>query len=183
MAAGIAAALDAELDVAVARKLGAPGQPELAIGAITSDGTRYLNSELADYLGVTSQYLDAVERQEQEEARRREGLFRGSRPAPRVDGRTVILVDDGLATGATMFVAIDAIRRQHPGQLIVAVPVGARESCDVVSDLADELVCLAEPEPFRGVGLHYDQFPQLEDAEVVRMLEDARAQRVRSEQE
>ena len=174
VAAGVAAALDAELDVVVARKLGAPMQPELAIGAITADGTRHVEEGIARQLGVTTEYLSAVSRAEQAEARRREERFRGSRRPPRIRGRAVIVVDDGLATGASMVVALHAVRREHPAKLIVAVPVGSREACDVVGALADEVVCLAHPEPFEAVGLYYWSFPQLEDREVDELLADAR---------
>ena len=173
VAAAIAAALGAELDVAVARKLGAPYHPELAIGAITADGTTYLNPDLVRHLGITTDYLASVQRAELAEARRREARFRGARPRPRIEGRTVIVVDDGLATGATMRAAVEAVRRKHPARLIVAVPVGSREACAAMRAVADEIVCLAEPEPFPGVGLHYRSFPQLEDDEVIRILAEA----------
>ena len=174
VAAPIAQALHAELDVVVARKLGAPGYPELAIGAITADGSTYLDDDLVERLHVSRAYLSDVERTERTEADRRERLFRGERAQPRISGRTVIVVDDGLATGATMCAAVDAIRRQRPAHLVVAVPVGTREAADALRDDADEVVCLAYPEPFRGVGMHYWSFPQLEDAEVTRVLEAAR---------
>lgn len=177
VAAGVAAALDAELDVVVVRKLGAPMQPELAIGAITADGTRHVAEDIARQLGVTTEYLSAISRAEQAEARRREERFRGSRRPPRVRGRAVIIVDDGLATGASMVVALHAVRREHPAKLVVAVPVGSREACDAVSALADEVVCLAHPEPFEAVGLYYWSFPQLEDREVDELLADARTLR------
>ena len=174
VAAGVAAALDAELDVVVVRKLGAPMQPELAIGAITADGTRHVAEDLARQLGVSTEYLSAVSRAEQAEARRREERFRGSRRPPRIRGRAVIVVDDGLATGASMIVALHAVRREHPAKVIVAVPVGSREACDAVGVLADEVVCLAHPEPFDAVGLYYWSFPQLEDREVDELLAEAR---------
>ena len=175
VAAPIAQALHAELDVVVARKLGAPGYPELAIGAITADGTAYVDDDLVARLHVSREYLVDIERTERAEADRRERLFRSGRAEPRITDRTVIVVDDGLATGATMFAAVDAIRRQRPAHLVVAVPVATREAADALRDVTDEVVCLAFPEPFRGVGMHYWSFPQLEDAEVVRILDAARA--------
>lgn len=171
----IARALHAELDVVVARKLGAPGWPEVAVGAIVADGTAWLDDDLLERLHVSDDYLERVERAELAEARRRERVFRDGRPDPRIAGRTVIVVDDGLATGATMFAAVDAVREQHPYSVVVAVPVGTREAVEELHDVADEVLCLALPEPFLGVAAHYRSFPQLEDAEVVRLLERFRA--------
>lgn len=173
VAAAIADALGGELDVAVARKLGAPDQPELAIGAVTAEGTTHLNTDLVRHLGINAAYLARVQRAELQEARRREARFRGGRPRPRIEGRTVVVVDDGLATGATVWAAAEAVRRQRPARLIVAVPVGSREACEALREVADEVVCLAQPEPFGGVGLHYASFPQLEDDEVIRILAEA----------
>ena len=173
----IARALNAELDVVVARKLGAPGYPELALGAITADGTAWLDDDLLERLHVRDDHLAWVERIERAEAQRRERVFRGGRPRPRIAGRTVIVVDDGLATGATMYAAVDAIRRQDPYAVIVAVPVGTREAIEELHDVADEVLCLALPEPFRGVAAYYRRFPQLEDAEVVRILDTFHAAR------
>lgn len=176
----VAEALDGELDVIVARKLGAPHQPELALGAITADGTEYINTDTVEQLGVPSGYIASVARTERAEAQRREEKFRGSRSLPKVEGRTVIVVDDGLATGATMFAAVEALKRQNPKRLIVAVPVGASSSCAALRRIADEVVCMAEPTPFYAVGMHYRDFPQVEDAEVVEVLETARARHARS---
>lgn len=173
VAAAIADALGGELDVAVARKLGAPDQPELAIGAVTADGTTHLNTDLVRHLGITTDYLARVQRDELVEARRREARYRGGRPRPRIAGRPVVVVDDGLATGATVWAAVEAVRRQRPARLVVAVPVGSREACEALRAVADEVVCLAQPEPFGGVGLHYASFPQLEDDEVMQLLADA----------
>lgn len=170
----VATALDAELDVIVARKLGAPYQPELAIGAITADGTCHLDRDIVTQLQVGNDYIERATRQERAEARRREERFRVGRPEPRIAGRTVIVVDDGLATGATMFAAVDAIRRQGPARLVVAVPVGSEQACTELGDLADEVVCLARPKPFYAVGLYYERFDQTPDEEVVRLLEAAR---------
>ena len=171
VAAAVAAALGAELDVVVTRKLGAPFQPELAIGAVAADGTRVLDRESLALAGVPQDYLDAVTRRERAEAQRRELRFRGGRPPPWVRGRAVIIVDDGLATGATVLAAVDAVRRQSPKRLVVAAPVGSREACELLAAHADEVVVLAEPEPFIAVGLHYRTFDQVEDDEVLRLLE------------
>src|SRR5512141_479653 len=140
VAAEVARRLDGDLDVIVARKLGAPGQPELAIGAVTANGGEYINDRIVSILGVTEEELDAIRRLESAEARRRESLFRGDRPAPRIQGRVVILIDDGLATGATMRAAARSIRRQDPAHLVIAAPVGAFETCEAMRREADEVV-------------------------------------------
>jgi putative phosphoribosyl transferase len=167
----VARELHADLDVAVARKLGAPGCPELAIGAVAADGTARLDHDMLARLHVSDEYVARVTRAEHAEARRRERVFRGARPGPRIAGRTVIVVDDGLATGATMLAVVDAIRRQGPRRLVVATPVGTAEAHAALQAVADEVVCLALPEPFHDVGAHYWSFPQLEDAEVLRVLD------------
>lgn len=175
VAAGVAAALDGELDVVVARELRAAADPELIVGAITADGTRYVSEANARRAGMTTESLSAIARAEQAEARRREERYRGARRPPRIRDRVVIVADDGVATGATMFVALHMIRRQHPARLIVGVPVAAHDACIAVAELADEVVCLAQPEPFRGVALHYWSFPQMEDREVEDLLAEAQA--------
>ena len=169
--AEVARHLGAELDVVVARKLGAPSHPELAIGAVTADGARFLNQDLLRLIPVDQAYLAQVTREQGEEARRRETRFRQDRPPLEVAGRTVLLVDDGLATGATMRAAARAVRKRAPARLVVAVPVGSRDACAALHEDADEVVCLVQPEPFYAVGMHYREFPQVEDAEVVRILE------------
>jgi putative phosphoribosyl transferase len=174
VAAEVARALGAELDVLVARKLGSPGSAELAIGAVTANGGRFLNDDVIAALGVSEPYIAAVTGVQRAEARRREALFRGGRPAPRLDGRTVILVDDGLATGATMRAAVRSARQQAPERLIVAVPVGSREACAALRGEADEVVCLYEPPDFGAVGSWYHHFEQTEDEEVQRLLEEFR---------
>jgi putative phosphoribosyl transferase len=170
VAAEVARRLGAALDVIVARKLGAPISRELAIGAVTADGERYLNEDILRELGVTERYLQRVTEEEQAEARRREERFRAGRPPARVAGRTVILVDDGLATGATMRAAVRSVRRHGPARLVVAVPVGARETCEELRAEADEVVCLHQPEPFWAVGAHYQHFEPVDDATVQEVL-------------
>lgn len=170
VASEVAHALDAELDVIVARKLGAPMQPELAIGAVTSDGGLYLDPALVREIGVSAAYLERVRTDEIAEARRRELLFRGGEPPLPIAGRTVILVDDGLATGATMRAAARSVRAARPAKLVIAVPVGATETCKALEGEADEVVCLAQPWPFHAVGLHYADFGQTTDEEVVQLL-------------
>src|SRR5262249_26297322 len=152
----IAQALHLPLDVFVVRKLGVPGQPELAIGAIASGGVRVVNEDVTHALGVPSEILDEVAAQEQVELARRERSFRGERAAPSVQDHVVILVDDGLATGSTMKAAVQALRQQEPGRIVVAVPVGAAETCDELRRLADEVICAETPEPFLAVGYWYD---------------------------
>jgi predicted phosphoribosyltransferase len=169
--AEIARYLNAELDVVVARKLGAPLHAELAIGAVTADGERFLNRDIISQLQVDDAYLEQITKEQGEEARRREQRFRGGRPPLDVKGRTVLLVDDGLATGATMRAAARSLRKREPGRLVVAVPVGSREACAALREDADEVVCLAQPDPFYAIGLHYQRFEQVEDAEVMSLLE------------
>lgn len=168
----VARALHAELDVFIVRKLGYPGHEEYAMGAIASGGVRVMNADPG--IAVSQREIESVVLREQAELVRRERLYRGERPPVEVAGRTVIVVDDGLATGATMRAAVAAIRKQGPGRLIVAVPVGARETCAVLAREADEVVCAETPSPFRAVGLWYRDFPQTTDDEVRTLLEEAR---------
>ena len=168
----VAQALGAPLDVFVVRKLGVPGHAELAMGALASGGIRVL-TETASAYGVSRESIEAITRREQQELERREATYRGDRLPLAVAGKIVILVDDGLATGATMQAAVAAVRRLDPGQVIVAVPVGARESCDELADLADAVVCPRTPFPFTAVGLWYDDFAQTTDQEVRELLLDA----------
>jgi putative phosphoribosyl transferase len=170
VAAAIADRLAAELDVVVARKLGAPLQPELAIGAVTANGGRFLNKDLAREPWVSEDYLVAITEAEMAEARRRENRFRAGRPRPRIANRTVVLVDDGLATGATMRAAVRSVRLEQPSRLIVAVPVGPRETCAALRKEADEVITLYEPEDFGAVGLYYEDFTPTQDAEVQQLL-------------
>ncbi len=171
----VARALDAPLDVFVVRKLGVPGQPELAMGAIASGGIRVLNDEVVEMLGISSRAIEAVAVREQQELQRREQLYRGDRPAPELAGRVVILVDDGVATGSTMRAAVQALRKARASRTVVAVPVGAPETCRTLASEADEVVCTRMPEWFSAVGLWYEDFAQTSDEEVRDLLERAAA--------
>jgi putative phosphoribosyl transferase len=166
----VARVLGAPLDVFVVRKLGLPMHPEFAMGAIASGGVRVLDQRVIRRFGVSAEELATVTAAEQRELERRERRYRESRPFPDVRGRTVILVDDGLATGATMAAAAAALRAEEPAKLVVAVPVSAPETCDAIGDLVDDIVCAATPEPFRAVGLWYGDFTQTSDDEVHDLL-------------
>jgi predicted phosphoribosyltransferase len=181
VAAEIARQLESELDVVVARKLGAPGQPELAIGAVTADGGRFLNEEMMHVLRISPSYLDAVTRVQMAEARHRETWLRNLRPAAPIVGRTVIVVDDGLATGATMQAAARALRQHRPARIIAAVPVGTREACAALRPDVDEVVCSLQPEPFGAVGLYYEHFEPVEDEQVRELLEATRGASIEQE--
>ena len=180
VAAEVAHSLGAQLDVFIVRKLGLPGNEELAMGAIASGGSRVLNRSLLERLHVPPQTVDAVASREQRELERRERAYRGTTPPPFLRGKTVILVDDGLATGATMRAAAAALRAQDPARVVVAVPVAAASSCEEFSDVVDEVVCVETPEPFLAVGQWYEDFAQTEDEEVHRLLEQSRRERGRS---
>jgi len=169
----VARALRAPLDVLVVRKIGAPGHEELALGAIASGGVRVLNDETIAALGVDAQTLEAISERESEELRRREIAYRGALPPLDVAGRTVILVDDGLATGASMFAAVVAVRPRNPRSVIVAVPVAPADTCRALAAQVDEVVCIATPRPFRGVGAWYADFRQITDEEVREYLQRA----------
>ncbi len=170
----VARALRAPLDVFLVRKLGVPGQPELAMGAIASGGVRVLHDNVLKALSVTEQEIDAVTAEEVEELDRRERLYRGGRPPLDVRGRTVILVDDGLATGSSMRAAVEALRRMNPLRIVVAVPVGSPDTCGALLEEADEVLCAETPDPFYAVGIWYDDFSQTTDEEVRELLERAR---------
>jgi predicted phosphoribosyltransferase len=168
----VATALGAPLDVFIVRKLGVPGREELAMGAIASGGVMVLNPEVIAY-GVDRAEIERVTQREQRELERRERVFRGDRPPMRVAGRTVVLVDDGLATGSTMRAAVRALRQEGAGRIIVAVPVAAPSVCAEMEAEADQVVCAATPEPFRAVGLWYEDFAQTSDEEVRELLDRA----------
>jgi putative phosphoribosyl transferase len=165
----VARALNASLDVFLVRKLGVPGHEELAMGAVATGGVRVLNDEIISDLRIPDYLIDAVAAQEQRELERRERLYRGDRPPPDVRGRTVILVDDGLATGATMYAAIQALRQQQPARIVVAVPTASPETCEALRAEVDEVICAITPEPFYAVSLWYEDFSQTTD-ETVRDL-------------
>jgi putative phosphoribosyl transferase len=169
----VARFLHAPMDVFLVRKLGMPGQEELAIGALASGGVRLLNRDLIEEAGIAAREIDAIAARELAELERREKLYRGPRPAPEIAGHHVIVVDDGLATGFSMRAAVAALRRQHPAWLTVAVPVGAPETCDELADDCDELVCPLRPSPFQAVGLWYEHFEPTSDDEVRAGLEQA----------
>jgi putative phosphoribosyl transferase len=169
----VARALGAPLDVIVVRKLGAPGHEELAVGAI-APGAAYVDWPIVRQLGVSQTYLEQVTAAEERELERREQAYRRGRPALPVEGRTVILVDDGLATGATLRAAMAAIRQRRPAQVVVAVPVGAPESAARLRAIADDVVCLEQPPDFRAVSLAYRDFTATSDEEVVDCLDAAR---------
>jgi predicted phosphoribosyltransferase len=166
----IATALRAPLAVFIVRKLGVPGHRELAMGALASGGVRVMSEDIVRQLRIPASAIEAVVAEEQVELERRERLY-SSKPVPPLTGRTVILVDDGLATGATMRAAVRAVRGQRPSRIVVAVPVGAADTCRALRAEADEVVCLRTPEPFQAVGLWYRRFDQTTDDEVRALLE------------
>ena len=166
----VARVLNAPLDVFVVRKLGVPGYEELAMGAVATGGVRVLNNEIVEALGIPAPMIDAVAARERQELARRERLYRGGRPQPDVRGRTVILVDDGLATGATMHAAIEALRQQGPARIVVAVPTASPDTCEEMKRRADEVICAITPEPFHAVGRWYQEFSQTTDEEVRELL-------------
>ena len=170
MAFEVAKALDAPMDVMVVRKLGAPFSPELALGAIASGGVTIYNQRLLDQLGLSEQDLGPVREREQAELARREQEYRGDRPFPDVKDKAVILVDDGMATGATMEAAIAAIRLLGPASVIVAVPSAARDSVARLAGTADKVVVLSTPEPYLAVGAWFQRFGQVSEREVERLL-------------
>jgi len=169
----IAERLHVDLDVIVVRKLGVPSHEELAMGAVASGGLRILNRDIVALTGVDEQTIDRAVRAQMDEIVRREARYRRGAPPPDLRGRTVILVDDGLATGSTMSVAVQAVRREHPQRIVVAVPVAARESCEELAGYVDEMICLHTPEPFRAVSLWYQTFEQTSDEEVIELLSRA----------
>jgi putative phosphoribosyl transferase len=177
VAAEIAQRLGADLDVLIVRKLGAPLQRELAIGAIASGGVRVLNDEIVAELGITAADIDELTREETHELQRRERRYRGDRPRPAIEGRCVIVVDDGIATGATMRAGIAALRKMKPARIVVAVAVAPEDTIRILEREADEVVCLATPAPFWAVGRWYTVFDQVSDEEVTAMLDSHWRQR------
>jgi putative phosphoribosyl transferase len=173
----VARALRAELDIFLVRKLGLPGHEELAIGAIATGGVRVLNQELIQELQLSQALIDRLTATEQRELERRERLYRENRPPLVMRDRTVILIDDGLATGASMMAAIRALRPQSPKRIVVAVPVAAPETCQQFRAEADNVICPATPEPFGAVGAWYHDFSQTSDNEVRKLLEIAARER------
>ena len=171
VAAEVARALEAPLDVFIVHKLGVPGHEELAMGAIAGGGVRVVNHMVVSELGIDAAAIERIATRETQELRRREIAYRGDRPPPRLEGRTVILVDDGLATGSTMRAAIAAAKAQKPARVVVAVPVGAAPTCDELRREADEVVCALTPMPMTAIGTWYRDFTQLSD-EDVRLLLD-----------
>lgn len=171
----VARALDAPLDVFVVRKLGMPGHEEYAMGAIASGDVVMINEQVVRASGVSRAAIERVLADERRELARREELYRGSRPALDVEGNIVILVDDGLATGASMVVALEALKRERPARVVVAVPVASRDVCQALRSKADEVVCSLTPEPFYAVGLWYEDFSQTSDEEVHELLEVSRS--------
>ncbi len=174
--AGVANALGATLDVFVVRKLGVPWQEELAMGAIASGGVRVMNDEVLAMVRIPPAAIEEVAARERRELERREREYRGDRPPLDVRGRTAVVVDDGLATGSTMRAAVEALKKMGPQRVVVAVPVAARSTCDLLRRQADEVICLRTPEPFEAVGLWYEDFTQTTDAEVSALLDRASRQ-------
>ncbi|CAN5650570.1 phosphoribosyltransferase [soil metagenome] len=166
--------LGVPLDIFVVRKLGTPGHEELAMGAIATGGVRVLNDDIVRSLRVPEDAIDAAAEREGRELERRERSYRGDRPAPELRGRTVILVDDGLATGATMRAAAQAVKAQGPAKVVVAVPTAAPETCAALRAEVDEIICAETPQPFSGVGMWYDDFAHTSDEEVRELLEAAK---------
>jgi predicted phosphoribosyltransferase len=167
----VARALHAPLDVIVVRKLGVPGHGELAMGAIASGEVRVLNKEVLCGMGIPTEVIEAVAHREKKELEQREQMYRKGRPAQSLQGRTVILVDDGLATGSTMRAAVNAVRRQQPARIVVAVPVSSREACELFRQEVDECICALLPQHFYAVGSWYQEFEALTDSQVSDMLE------------
>lgn len=174
VAVEVAQALEVSLDVFIVRKLGVPGQPELAFGAVAMGGVRVLNHALVGQLGITEKDVDAITTIERREMERREEIYRSGRPLPKVENQIVILIDDGLATGATMMAAVQALRILNPARIVVGVPAASPETCHQLQSEVDEVVCAITPTPFRSVGSWYEDFAQVTDAEVQKLLAQVR---------
>ncbi|HWQ49892.1 MAG TPA: phosphoribosyltransferase [Methanosarcina sp.] len=171
----VAKELNVKMDVFIVRKLGVPGNEELAMGAISSDNIRVLNEDVVRSFQIPERVINMVVENELKELERRERAYRGDRPKPEISGSTVILIDDGLATGATMRAATSALKTKNPAKIVVAVPTGAPDTCELFAREVDEVICIATPEPFYGVGAWYGNFSQTTDEEVCELLEKARA--------
>ncbi|MBD2504420.1 phosphoribosyltransferase [Anabaena azotica] len=169
----VAQALNAPLDVLIVRKLGVPENEELAMGAIASGGVRILNQSIVEQIQIPDEVIASVAAQQQRELERRETMYRGDRPFPDLKGKIVILVDDGLATGATMWAAIIAVRQKQPQEIVVAVPVAAPETCEEICSKVQKVICANTPSPFYSVGMWYEKFPQTTDDEVRELLNKA----------
>lgn len=172
----VATAINAPLDVFLVRKLGVPGHEELAMGAIASNGVVVINPEVIQALNIPRQVIDEVSRRERTELHRREQAYRDDRSPIEVQGKIVIVIDDGLATGASMRAAVEALWPLNPAKLVVAVPVAAPETCREFQELVDQMVCLDTPQPFRGVGMWYEDFSQTSDETVRSLLQEATRQ-------
>ncbi|MBW4448420.1 MAG: phosphoribosyltransferase [Spirirestis rafaelensis WJT71-NPBG6] len=169
----VAKALNAPLDVFVVRKLGVPGQKELAMGAIADGGVRILNEDIIRDEKIDPEAIEKVTVEEQQELQRRQNLYRGDRPKPVIQGRTILLIDDGLATGATMRAAIAALHKQQPAKIVVGVPTSSPQTCQEIKSQVDEIICAQTPSPFYSVGFWYEKFPQTTDQEVRDLLNQA----------
>jgi putative phosphoribosyl transferase len=167
----VASALGAPMDVFLVRKLGTPGHRELAMGAIASGGVRVLNEDVVHWYGISESAIERISREEQEELERRERAYRDDRPAPDFTNKIVILIDDGLATGSTMRAAAHAVQARRPARVVIAVPVGASQTCTELAAVADEVICVRMPEPFSAVGQWYLNFNQTDDDEVRDLLQ------------
>lgn len=169
----VALALHAPLDIFIVRKLGLPGHEELAIGAIASGSARVLNKDIIQYLNISEEAIDAIAQRELQELERRERAYRGNRPPLNVENHTIILIDDGLATGASMRAAVAGLRAQNPAHIVVAVPTAAPETCEALEPEVDQMICATTPEPFYGVSRWYEDFSQTTDEEVKTLLAEA----------
>ncbi len=169
----VAQAIGASLDLMLVRKLGTPGQEELAMGAIATGGARVLNKDIVRGLSISEETINKVAEQEQQELERRQLAYRGDRPLPELEGQCVILVDDGLATGATMRAAVAALKQQHPAHIVVAIPIAPADTVERLQHEVDEVICLEMPEPFMAIGRWYQSFPQTSDDEVQKLLSRA----------
>ncbi len=171
----VADALGAELDLMLVRKLGVPGHRELAMGAVATGGVSVLNQDVTRALGIGYEVIDAVAGRERAELMRRERAYRGAQPPVEVEGRALILVDDGLATGATMRAAVESVQALRPAEVVVAVPVAPEDTCRELEEVADKVICLESPEPFLAIGAWYERFPEVTDNEVRALLDRGQA--------